>query len=105
MEHYGEDLALIHAAGFTAIASAAAAELLPRLARGSRVLRSGAATERPRACSVTRVTTCERSTRRRVIVRIAGPLRVGGLLLFDLATPRRAPAAAERTWTEGRDGR
>jgi SAM-dependent methyltransferase len=41
MEHYGEDLAAIHAAGFTAIASAAAAELLPRLAPGSRVLELG----------------------------------------------------------------
>ena len=37
----------------------------------------------------------------RVLARIAGALRIGGLLLFDLATPRGAPAAAERTWTEG----
>ncbi len=37
----------------------------------------------------------------RVLARIAGALRVGGLLLFDLATPRRAPAVAKQTWTEG----
>ena len=41
MERYGEDLAAIHGAGFTAIASAAAADLLPRLAPGSRVLELG----------------------------------------------------------------
>ena len=31
MDGYGEDLAAIHAAGFTALASAAARELLPRV--------------------------------------------------------------------------
>jgi hypothetical protein len=35
-----------------------------------------------------------------VLARIAGALCVGGLLLFDLATPRRAPAVAKQTWTE-----
>jgi Methionine biosynthesis protein MetW len=38
---YGEDLAAIHAAGFTAVASAAARELLPRLGPASRVLDVG----------------------------------------------------------------
>jgi hypothetical protein len=37
-----------------------------------------------------------------VLARIAGALCVGGLLLFDLATPRRAPAVAKQTWTEGK---
>jgi cyclopropane fatty-acyl-phospholipid synthase-like methyltransferase len=41
MDSYGEDLAAIHAAGFTALASAAARELLPRLKPGSRVLELG----------------------------------------------------------------
>jgi SAM-dependent methyltransferase len=41
----------------------------------------------------------------RVLIRITGALRVGGLLLFDLATPRRAPAAAERPGRMGRGGR
>jgi SAM-dependent methyltransferase len=39
--HYGEDLAAIHAARFTALASAAGRELLPRLAPASRVLDVG----------------------------------------------------------------
>jgi SAM-dependent methyltransferase len=39
--YYGEDLAAIHAEGFTTLASAAAAELLPRLAPGSLVLDLG----------------------------------------------------------------
>jgi SAM-dependent methyltransferase len=38
---YGEDLAAIHAAGFTALACAAAAELLPRLAPRSRIVELG----------------------------------------------------------------
>ena len=41
MDGYGEDLAAIHAAGFTALASAAARELLPRLEPGSCVLALG----------------------------------------------------------------
>src|SRR5687768_12429502 len=41
MNGYGDDLAAIHAAGFTALASAAARELLPRLEPGSRVLELG----------------------------------------------------------------
>jgi SAM-dependent methyltransferase len=41
MDGYGEDLAAIHAAGFTALASAAARELMPRLEPGSRVLELG----------------------------------------------------------------
>lgn len=41
MDGYGEDLAAIHAAGFTAIASAVAREVLPRLEPGSRVLGCG----------------------------------------------------------------
>jgi hypothetical protein len=39
LERYGEDLAAIHAAGFTEIASEAAAELLPRLSRGEELHR------------------------------------------------------------------
>ena len=155
MEHCDEDLAVIHAAGFTAIAPAAADELLPRLAPSSRVLELGCGdgtTDRllsgaghdvealdssrafielarvrpPRArfeigsfldaplppdCDAVLAvgevlgyidpTSSRAADLDRVIVRIAGALRVGGLLLFDLATPRRALAAAERTWTEG----
>ncbi len=155
MERYGEDLAAIHAAGFTAIASAAAAELLPRLAPGSRVLELGcgdgttarllseaghdvraldsspafielARARAPRAsfeigslvdaplppdCDAALAvgevlgyiapTSGRAADLDRVLARIAGALRVGGLFLFDLATPRRAPVAAERTWTEG----
>jgi SAM-dependent methyltransferase len=41
MDGYREDLAAIHAAGFTALASAAAGELLPRLEPRSRVLELG----------------------------------------------------------------
>ena len=41
MDGYGEDLAAIHAAGFTALASAAARELLPRLEPGTCVLALG----------------------------------------------------------------
>lgn len=155
MEYYGEDLAVIHAAGFTAIASAAAAEILPRLSPGSRVLELGcgdgttarllsdaghdvrALDSSPAFVELARArapwasfeigsffdaplppdcdavlavgevfgyippTSGRAADLDRVLVRIAGALRRGGLLLFDLASPRRAPAAAERTWTEG----
>jgi SAM-dependent methyltransferase len=36
-----------------------------------------------------------------VIARAAAALRPGGLLMFDLAGPGRAGAAAERSWLEG----
>ena len=44
MDGYGEDLAAIHAAGFTEMAQDAARELLGRLPPGARVLELGCAT-------------------------------------------------------------
>ena len=46
MRGYGEDLAAIHAAGFTALAVSAAQEMLGRLTRPSRVVELGCATAR-----------------------------------------------------------
>jgi SAM-dependent methyltransferase len=156
-DRYGEDLAAIHAAGFTALAAAAARELLPRLDPGSRLLELGCgdgttarllgqaghavhgidsspamielARKRaphatvavgsvvdaplPRDCdaalAVGEVLGYYDGTDGRapdlgqVFVRIRSALRPGGLLLFDLATPARAPSSATRTWTEGED--
>jgi SAM-dependent methyltransferase len=155
MEGYGEDLAAIHSAGFTAIAEAAARELLSRLEPQSRVLELGCGdgtTARllseaghdvhgldssPAFVELARANAPKASLRvgsfidaplptgcdavlaigevlgylgpapagagdlGRLLDRIAGALRAGGLLLFDLAASERVPRAGERTWTEG----
>ena len=154
---YGEDLAAIHAAGFTALAAAAARELLPRLDPGSRLLELGCGDgttgrllgqaghtvhgidsspamielARRRAPHATLAVgsfvdaplprDCDAALAvgevlgycggvgghapalGRAFVRIRRALRPGGLLLFDLATPARAPSTATRTWSEGDD--
>jgi SAM-dependent methyltransferase len=151
MRGYGEDLAAIHAAGFTGLAVAAAHELLARLERSARVVDLGCgdgttarllseaghevlgidaspamialARERdvsPRLvcrCRVTGALRCDSRDRRgaryrfdarsdartldRVLVRAGRALRPGGLMLFDLAGPKRIPGRGRRSWQEG----
>jgi SAM-dependent methyltransferase len=151
-DRYGEDLAAIHAAGFTALAEAAARELLARLEPGSRVLELGcgdgttadllgqaghrvhgidsspamielarrraphatlelasyADARLPGGCDAVLAVgevLCFGDPGRgtdlgRLLARLAGALRPGGLLLLDLATPDRASACDRRTWRE-----
>jgi SAM-dependent methyltransferase len=75
MRGYGEDLAAIHAADFTGLA----VEVL-----GYRF--DARSDER---------------TLDRVLGRAARALRPGGLMLFDLAGPKRIPRGGQRSWHEG----
>jgi SAM-dependent methyltransferase len=155
MRGFGEDLAAIHAAGFTQLAAAAAQELLGRLERRSRVVDLGCgdgttarllteaghevlgidaspaliALARERAPDATfRVGSfvdaelpercdailaigevlgyrfdarSDEQTLDRVLARAARALRPRGLMLFDLAGPKRVPSGGQRTWQEG----
>jgi SAM-dependent methyltransferase len=155
MRGFGEDLAAIHAAGFTGLAVAAAHELLDRLERSSRVVdlgcgdgttarllseaghevlgidaspamialareRAPGATfrlgsfvdaELPERCDAILAigevlgyrfdARGDQRTLDRVLVRAARALRPGGLMLFDLAGPKRIPGRGRRSWQEG----
>jgi SAM-dependent methyltransferase len=155
MRGYGEDLAAIHAAGFTGLAVAAAHELLARLESSARVVDLGCgdgttarllseaghkvlgidaspamiALARERAPGATfRVGSfvdaelpercdailaigevlgyrfdarSDENTLDRVLGRAAHALRPGGLVLFDLAAPKRMPRGGKRSWHEG----
>jgi SAM-dependent methyltransferase len=148
---YGADLAAIHAAGFTALATAAAAELIARLAPRSLVVELGcgdgttarllcdaghdvhasdaspafvalARRNAPRATvahapiadvalpapcdaviaigEVLGYRECGDAPLDEIFARAHSALRPGGLLVFDLAGPGRAPRGGRRTWTE-----
>jgi hypothetical protein len=94
MPGYGEDLAVIHAAGFAAfrVGSFVDAELPPGrdavLAVGE--VLGYALDPRNDAAQLDAV-----------LARIAAALRPGGLPLFDLAGPGRVPPRGRRAWTTG----
>jgi len=113
MPGYGEELAAVHAAGFTAVAVAGAREVLARLDSPSRVVEFGSFVDArlPERCDailavgeVLGYPLDSRNDNRaldRVFERAARALRRDGLLLFDLAGPGRVPRAGQRAWHEG----
>ncbi|HTE60644.1 MAG TPA: hypothetical protein VK631_09870 [Solirubrobacteraceae bacterium] len=108
VDGYGEDLAAIHAAGFTDIARAAGEELLARLDGPARVVDLGCGDGTTAALLAAGEVLGyaldarnDDATLDAVLARAAAALRPAGLLLFDLAGPGRIPASGQHTWTEG----